>query len=166
MNLIGTTFIRASKIITTRFILGWPDLTEFDFRLRWTSNPLHELRYNVQINNISVVQRHCLQICGTFTRPDHMNSGPAQLLTGLPWRQPICFAGPDGRVWGGGGGGGGMLSEYRQLVYADDRYNGNILSFAYLCQSFLRSSREKSVKSICYLKIYIKVYLMHIMKHA
>ena len=27
---------------------------------------------------------------------------------------------------------GAMLSEYRNLVYADDRYNDNILSFAYL----------------------------------
>ena len=44
-----------------------------------------------------------------------------------------------------------MLSEYRKLVYADDRYNDNILSFAYLCQSFLRLSREKSIKSMCYL---------------
>ena len=25
-----------------------------------------------------------------------------------------------------------MLSEYQKLVYADDRYNDNILSFAYL----------------------------------
>ena len=30
--------------------------------------------------------------------------------------------------------GGAMLSEYRKLVYADDRYKDNILSFAYLCQ--------------------------------
>ena len=57
--------------------------------------------------------------------------------------------------------GGAMLSEYRKLVFADDRYNDNILSFAYLCRSFLRLSREKSVKSMCYLKIYIKVYLVH-----
>ena len=28
--------------------------------------------------------------------------------------------------------GGAMLSEYRKLVYADDRYNDNMLSFAYL----------------------------------
>ena len=41
-----------------------------------------------------------------------------------------------------------MLSEYRKLVYTDDRYNDNILSFAYLCQSFLRLSHEKSVKSV------------------
>ena len=26
--------------------MGWPDLTEFDFRPRLTSTPLHELRYN------------------------------------------------------------------------------------------------------------------------
>ena len=58
--------------------------------------------------------------------------------------------------------GGAMLSEYRNLVYADDRYNDNILSFAYLCRSFfLRLSREKSVKAMYYLKICIKVYLMH-----
>ena len=56
--------------------------------------------------------------------------------------------------------GGAVLSEYRRLVYADDRYNHNILPFAYLCRSFLRLSHEKSVKSMCYLKIYIKVYLM------
>ena len=31
---------------------------------------------------------------------------------------------------------------------------------------FLRLSREKSVKSVCYLKIYIKVYLMHKTNHA
>ena len=63
------------QIIITYFI-GRLARSEFDFRPRLTSNPLHELRYNVQ-NNISVVQRHCLQICGTFTRPDHMNLGPA-----------------------------------------------------------------------------------------
>ena len=28
--------------------------------------------------------------------------------------------------------GGGILLEYRKLVYADDRYNDNMLSFAYL----------------------------------
>ena len=32
--------------------------------------------------------------------------------------------------------GGAMLSEYRKPVYADDRYNDNILLFAYLCQFF------------------------------
>ena len=55
------------------------------------------------------------------------------------FRQPIFFAGPDV---------GSMLSEYRNLVYADDRYKDNILSFAYLCQSFLRLSREKNVKCL------------------
>ena len=40
-----------------------------------------------------------------------------------------------------------MLSKYRKLVYADDRYNDNILSFAYLCRSFLRISRHKSPDS-------------------
>ena len=60
---------------------------------------------------------------------------------------------------------GTMLSEYRKQVYADNKYNNNILSFAYLCR-FLRLSREKSVKSMCYLKIYIKVYLMHKTNHA
>ena len=59
-----------------------------------------------------------------------------------------------------------MLSKYRKLVYADDRYNDNILSFAYLCRSFLRVSREKSVKSMCYLKIYIKVYFVHKTNHT
>ena len=55
---------------------------------------------------------------------------------------------------------------YRKLMYADDRYNDNILSYAYMCWSFLRLSREKSVKSMCYLKIYNKVYFMHKMNHA
>ena len=41
--------------------------------------------------------------------------------------------------------GGVMLSEYQKLVYADDRYNDNILLFAYLCRRFLRLSREKRV---------------------
>ena len=59
-----------------------------------------------------------------------------------------------------------MLSEYRKLVCADDRYNDNILSFTYLCRSFLRLLCEKSVKSMCYLKIYVKVYLMHKTNHA
>ena len=62
--------------------------------------------------------------------------------------------------------GGAMLSEYRKLVYADDKYNDNKLSFAYLCRSFLRLSREKNVKSMCYLKIYIKVYLVHKTNHV
>ena len=35
-----------------------------------------------------------------------------------------------------------------------------------LCRSVLRLSREKSVKSMCYLKIYMKVYLMHKTNHA
>ena len=61
--------------------------------------------------------------------------------------------------------GGAMLSEYRKLVYADDRYNDNILSFAYLCRSVLWLSREKSVKSMCYLTIYIKVHLTHKTNH-
>ena len=33
---------------------------------------------------------------------------------------------------GGGGEGRGMLSEYRELVHASDRYNDNTLSFTYL----------------------------------
>ena len=61
---------------------------------------------------------------------------------------------------------GNMLSEYRKLVCADDRYNDNILLFAYLCRRFLRLSREKSIKSMGYLKIFIKMYLMHKMNHA
>ena len=59
-----------------------------------------------------------------------------------------------------------MFSEYQKLVYADDRYNDSILSFAYRCQTFLRLSHEKSIKSICDLKFYIKVYLMHKTNHA
>ena len=36
-----------------------------------------------------------------------------------------------------------------------------------LCRSFFfKLSREKSVKSLCYQKIYIKVYLMHKTNHA
>ena len=31
-----------------------------------------------------------------------------------------------------------MLSEYRQIVYAADRYDDNILSFAYLRRSFFK----------------------------
>ena len=31
-------------------------------------------------------KRHCFQICETFTRPDHMNSGSVWLLAALPWR--------------------------------------------------------------------------------
>ena len=77
MNLIGATYIRASKLSPHASYVGWPDLTEFDFRPHLTSNPLYELRYNVQVNNPSVVQRHYLQICGTFTRPDLINSSPA-----------------------------------------------------------------------------------------
>ena len=77
MNLVGATYICASKLSSHASQVGWQDLTEFDFRPRMTSNPLHELRYNAQVNNTSVVQRHCLQICGTFTPSDHMNSGPA-----------------------------------------------------------------------------------------
>ena len=77
MHLVGATYTRGSKLSSHVSKMGWPDLTEFDFRPRLTSNPLPELRYNVQVNNISVVQRHCLQICGTFSRPDHMNSDPA-----------------------------------------------------------------------------------------
>ena len=59
-----------------------------------------------------------------------------------------------------------MLSEYRKLVYAVDRYNDNILTFAYLCRSLLILSREKSIKSMCYQNIYINVYLMHKTNHA
>ena len=48
MNLIGATYIRASKLPLHASQVGWPDLIEFDFRPRLTSNPLHELRYNVR----------------------------------------------------------------------------------------------------------------------
>ena len=44
MNLIGATYICASKISSHASKVGWPDLTEFDFRPRLTSNPVHELR--------------------------------------------------------------------------------------------------------------------------
>ena len=76
MNLIDATYIRASKLSSHASKLGWPDLIEFDFRPRLTSNPLHKLRYNLQVN-ISVVQRDCLQFCGAFTRPGLKNSCPA-----------------------------------------------------------------------------------------
>ena len=52
MNLIGATYIRASKLSSHASWVGWPGLTEFDFRPRLASNPLYELRYNAQVNNI------------------------------------------------------------------------------------------------------------------
>ena len=55
MNLIGATYIHASKLSSHASLVGWPDLTEFDFRPRFISESMHELRYNVQVNNISVV---------------------------------------------------------------------------------------------------------------
>ena len=36
----------------------------------------------------------------------------------------------------------------------------------YCVELFLRLSREQTVKSMCYLKIYINEYLMHKTKHA
>ena len=72
MNLIGATYTWASKLSSHASYVGWLDLNEFGFRPRLASNPLH-----VQVNNISVVQRHCLQICVTFTRSDHMHLSPA-----------------------------------------------------------------------------------------
>ena len=42
--------------------------------------------------------------------------------------------------------GGAMVSEYRKLVYADDRYNNNILSFAYQCRSFFKIITWKECK--------------------
>ena len=36
MNLIGATFIRASKLSSHASYVGWQDLTEFDFRPRLT----------------------------------------------------------------------------------------------------------------------------------
>ena len=35
-----------------------------------------------------------------------------------------------------------------------------------MCQSFSDVSRENGVQSMCYQKIYIKVYLMHKTNHA
>ena len=61
--------------------------------------------------------------------------------------------------------GGGMLSEYRKLVIA--MTGTTTIYFLRLpVSNFLRLSREKSVKSMCYLKIYIKVYLMNKTNHA
>ena len=37
MNLIGATYIRVSKLSSDASQVGWPDLTEFDFRSRLTS---------------------------------------------------------------------------------------------------------------------------------
>ena len=37
MNLIGATYIRVSKLSSLASYVGWPDLAEFDFRLRLTS---------------------------------------------------------------------------------------------------------------------------------
>ena len=36
MNLIGATYIRASKLSSHASYVGWSDLTEFDFRRRLT----------------------------------------------------------------------------------------------------------------------------------
>ena len=78
MILIGATYIRASKSSSQSCFIGGLAISNWIwFQTTPDLNPLHELRYNVEVNNISVVQRHCLQICETFTRPDHMNSGPA-----------------------------------------------------------------------------------------
>ena len=38
MNLIDATYIRASKLSSHASKVGWPDLTEFDFRPRLTSD--------------------------------------------------------------------------------------------------------------------------------
>ena len=49
------------------------------------------------------------------------------------------------------------------------KHNNNLQSGrtnTLLCRSVFRLSREKSVKSMCYLKIYIKVYLMLKTNHA
>ena len=54
MHLIGATYIRASKLLSDASYVGWPDLTEFEFRPRLTFNTLHELQYNVQVNNTSL----------------------------------------------------------------------------------------------------------------
>ena len=35
MNLIGATYIRASKLSSHASKVGWPDPTEFDFRPRF-----------------------------------------------------------------------------------------------------------------------------------
>ena len=45
-----------------------------------------------------------------------------------------------------------MLSEYRKLVYADDRYNDNILSFAYLCRNVFKIITWKERKVYVLLK--------------
>ena len=74
MNLIGATYIRASKLSSNASLAGWPDLPEFDFRPHMTSNPLHELRYNVQANNSSETLPPNFW---DFNPTNHMNSGPA-----------------------------------------------------------------------------------------
>ena len=139
MNLIGATYVRASKLSSHASYVGWPDLNEFDFRPCLTSNPLHEM--DVQVNNISVVQRHCLQICETYRTRSHEFG--SCLVTSSSAMEAL---GSSSISWAPMGG--GHAFRYRKQVYADDRYNDNILSFAYLCRSFLRLSCEKSVKSI------------------
>ena len=47
MNLIGATYIRASKLLSQA---DWPDLTELISDHALLLNPLHELLCNVQVN--------------------------------------------------------------------------------------------------------------------
>ena len=73
-----------------------------------------------------------------------MNSGPAKLLAALP----------------------AMLSEYRKLSKPMTGTTTIYYRSLTCVGVFLRISREKSVKSVRFLKIYIKVYLMHKTNHA
>ena len=41
MNLIDATYMRASKLSSHASLVGWPDLTEVNFRPRLTSSPLY-----------------------------------------------------------------------------------------------------------------------------
>ena len=138
----------------------WPDLIEFDFRPRLTSTPLHELRNNVASQQyFSSSETMPPNLWDFYLTWSHefgsclVTSSSAMEALGKP---SISQALMDGA----------MLSEYRKVVYADDRYNDNILWFANLCRSFLRLSHEKSVKSMPYLKIFIKLYLMHKTNHV
>ena len=50
-------------------------------------------------------------------------------------------------------------------VYADDRYNDNIISFAYMSKFFkIITWKERKVNVLS--KLYIKVYRMHETNHA
>ena len=75
LNFIDATYAGASKLSSHALKVGWPDLTELDYRPHLTSNPLHKLQYNVQQYFSS--SETLLPILWDFYPTDHMNSGPA-----------------------------------------------------------------------------------------